>query len=58
MRAFGPDRVFWGSDWTRLPCPYADNLRFFAEALPSPTEGELALVLGDALITWLGWPAS
>lgn len=57
LGAFGPDRVFWGSDWTRLPCSYGDNLRLFTEALPSLTEAERALVLGDGLLKWLEWPA-
>ncbi|WP_158850986.1 amidohydrolase family protein [Saccharothrix deserti] len=55
IEAFGPDRVFWGSDWTRLPCAYTDNLRLFTEAVPYLGGAERDLVLGGALLTWLGW---
>ncbi|WP_230416579.1 amidohydrolase family protein [Micromonospora tarapacensis] len=54
--AFGPHRVFWGSDWTRLPCSYADNLRFFEAALVGLSSEEIALTLGSALLRWLDWP--
>ncbi|ONI80364.1 hypothetical protein ALI22I_44320 [Saccharothrix sp. ALI-22-I] len=54
--SFGPARVFWGSDWTRLPCSYTDNLRLITEALSFLGDAERELVLGGALLTWLGWP--
>ncbi|WP_027345028.1 amidohydrolase family protein [Hamadaea tsunoensis] len=53
--AFGPDRVFWGSDWTRLPCSYEDNLRFFGTALAHLSGEEMDLVLGGALLRWVDW---
>jgi L-fuconolactonase len=52
--AFGPERVFWGSDLTRLPCSYRDALRLVTEAAPL-TDTERALVSGAALAAWLGW---
>jgi L-fuconolactonase len=52
--AFGPERVIWGSDLTRLPCSYRDALRLFTEAAPL-TPPERALVTGGALSAWLGW---
>jgi predicted TIM-barrel fold metal-dependent hydrolase len=57
LAAFGPQRVFWGSDWTRLPCSYRENLALFREELPFLSGGERAAVLGGALLDWLGWPA-
>ncbi|MEU9345291.1 amidohydrolase family protein [Streptomyces sp. NPDC048278] len=55
--AFGPRRVFWGSDWTRLPCPYRENVELFTEALPFLGAGDLPWVMGDAILEWLDWPA-
>ncbi|MEW2444474.1 amidohydrolase family protein [Micromonospora marina] len=54
--AFGPHRVFWGSDYTRLPCSYEESLRFVAAALTGLADEDLDLVLGDALLRWLDWP--
>ena len=41
--AFGPRRMFWGTDWTRLPCPWRQALTLFTEDLPwlAPAEGTL-----------------
>jgi predicted TIM-barrel fold metal-dependent hydrolase len=54
--AFGADRVMWGSDLSRLTCPYGEWVRFFADQpdLWSPVEVEM--VLGGAASQWLGWP--
>jgi hypothetical protein len=32
--AFGPRRMFWGTDWTRLPCPWRQAVTLFTEELP------------------------
>ncbi|MBI2526219.1 MAG: amidohydrolase, partial [Candidatus Rokubacteria bacterium] len=32
--AFGPRRVFWGTDWTRLPGPWRQAITLFTEELP------------------------
>ena len=53
--AFGPDRVFWGSDWTRLPCSYVDGLAYLAEALPHLDDGCLRRITGGAVLDALGW---
>jgi len=53
--AFGPDRVFWGSDWTRLPCSYVDGLTYFAEALPHLDDRSLRRITGGAVLDALGW---
>jgi L-fuconolactonase len=57
LAEFGAHRVFWGSDWTRLPCPYQQNLALFAHALPFRTAADRSAVLGGALLDWLGWPS-
>ncbi|MFI7122079.1 amidohydrolase family protein [Amycolatopsis sp. NPDC049868] len=56
--AFGPARMFWGSDWTRLPCPYQDNVRFFTDALDFLSGDDLRQVMGQSLLEWVGWPAT
>lgn len=53
--AFGPRRVFWGSDWTRLPCGYEENVELFISALPFLTADDLRWVMGEAVLEWLGW---
>ena len=32
--AFGPDRCFWGTDITRMPCSYRQCVTMFTEELP------------------------
>ena len=32
--AFGPDRFFWGTDITRMPCSYRQCVTMFTEELP------------------------
>jgi L-fuconolactonase len=51
---FGAARVFWGSDLTRLPCRYEEWVRAVAEGPLSITDDQRRLVLGDALLGWLG----
>lgn len=54
--AFGPERVFWGSDLTRLPCTYAESVTMFTDELPFLTDSDLDLIMGKGLCAWLGWP--
>ena len=54
--AFGADRVFFGSDLSRLPVPYADLVATFTDHLPQLSAAERALVCGGALTTWVRWP--
>src|SRR3989442_525003 len=35
--AFGPRRMFWGTDWTRLTCPWRQAVTLFTEELPCCT---------------------
>ena len=53
--AFGAERVFFGSDLSRLPCDYADLVRFFTEELDFLSADELASVMGLGVQRWLGW---
>jgi len=54
--AFGPQRLFWGSDLSRLPCSYRLCVSLFTEELPWLRAADLAAVMGGALCDWLGWP--
>jgi len=54
--AFGPRRMFWGTDLTRLPCSYRQAVTFFTEELPWLSAADKDLVMGRGLCDWLGWP--
>lgn len=52
LDAFGRDRLFWGSDLSRLPCPYAELITFFLDELD---EADRDAVMGRAILRWLDW---
>jgi predicted TIM-barrel fold metal-dependent hydrolase len=56
--AFGPKRMFWGSDLTKLACPYREAVTMFTEALPWLKGADLEWVMGRGLREWLGWRRS
>lgn len=53
--AFGPRRMFWGSDLSRLPCTYRQGVTMFTEEMPWLTSEDKAWVMGRAVCEWLGW---
>ena len=55
---FGPKRMFWGSDLTRLPrnCSYPQAISMFTEELPWLAEADKEWVMGRSLCEWLRWP--
>jgi len=53
--SFGPQRMFWGTDWTRLPCTWRRAVTFFTEELSWLSESDKELIMGRALCTWLDW---
>ena len=53
--AFGPQRFFWGTDITRMPCSYRECVTFFTEELPWLKGRDLELVMGRAICDWIGW---
>jgi L-fuconolactonase len=55
LDAFGPERTFFGSDLTRLPCTYRELIAFFDDALADLTPSDKALVMGEAAARWYGW---
>jgi predicted TIM-barrel fold metal-dependent hydrolase len=59
IRAFGPQRCFWGSDLTRLlsrrKCGYSECLRLFTESLDFLSAEDRAWIMGGAILDCLGW---
>jgi predicted TIM-barrel fold metal-dependent hydrolase len=53
--AFGPQRCFWGTDITRMPCSYRQCVTMFTEELPWLQGRDQELVMGEAIGNWLGW---
>ena len=54
--AFGPERCFWGTDLSHLPCPYKQGVTLFTEEMKSLTTHELEWIMGRGLAEWLNWP--
>jgi predicted TIM-barrel fold metal-dependent hydrolase len=53
--AFGPKRMFWGTDITRMPCGYRQCVTFFTEELSWLKGRDLEDVMGRSLCEWIGW---
>jgi len=53
--AFGPERMFWGTDITRMPCSWRQCVTMFTEELPWLSDKDKELIMGRALCNWLGW---
>lgn len=53
--AYGPDRFFWGTDITRMPCSYRQCVTMFTEELPWLKGRDLERVMGGAVCDWIGW---
>jgi predicted TIM-barrel fold metal-dependent hydrolase len=53
--AFGPDRMFWGTDITRMPCSWQQCVSMFTEELPWLSDRDKELTMGEALCAWLSW---
>ncbi len=53
--AFGPERMFWGTDITKMPCSWRECVTMFTEELPWLTEQDKELIMGRAVCAWWGW---
>jgi predicted TIM-barrel fold metal-dependent hydrolase len=53
--AFGPKRMFWGSDLSRLPCSYRQSLTYLSEEIPWLSAADKASIMGRGLCEWIGW---
>ncbi|MBI1989701.1 MAG: amidohydrolase family protein [Betaproteobacteria bacterium] len=54
--AFGPRRLFWGSDLTRMLCSYRLCKTMFTEEMRWMTGDDLEWIMGRGVCEWLGWP--
>lgn len=55
FQAFGPRRMFWGTDLTRMPCTYYECIHMFTEHLAWLKGEDLEGVMGRGLCEWLEW---
>ena len=55
VETFGPERCFWGTDITRMPCSYRQCVTMFTEEMPWLKGRDQELVMGAAFVSWLGW---
>lgn len=55
FNAFGPQRMFWGSDFTRLKVDYLSAVNQFSEAIDWIPKKDLEWVMGRGICEWLGW---
>jgi len=53
--AFGPKRMFWGTDRTRLRCSYRQAVTMFTEEIPWLSADDKVWIMGRGLCEWLGW---
>ena len=54
--AFGPERTFWGTDISKMPCSWRACVTMFTEEMPWLRGDDLELVMGKAVRDWWGWP--
>jgi L-fuconolactonase len=53
--SFGPKRMFWGSDLSRLPCPLKDCVTAFTEHLPFFSAADMEWIMGRGICEWINW---
>jgi predicted TIM-barrel fold metal-dependent hydrolase len=53
--AFGPERMFWGTDITKMSCSWTECVSMFTEGLPWLSEADKKLVMGRGICDWWGW---
>jgi len=56
--AFGSQRMFWGTDITKMPCSWRQCVTMFTEELPWLSESDKTLIMGQAVCAWWGWDRS
>ena len=55
FEAFGPTRMFWGTDISKMPCNWSQCVTQFTEELDWLRGDDLTLVMGQAICDWWGW---
>lgn len=56
--AFGPERVFWGTDITKMKCTWTECITMFTEHTPWLDDNARRLIMGEAVCRWWGWERS
>lgn len=52
---FGPERLFWGTDITRLETPWRQCITMFTEETNWLSPADLRLIMGEAFARWFNW---
>jgi predicted TIM-barrel fold metal-dependent hydrolase len=53
--AFGPQRLFWGTDLSRSPITYREHVTMFTEEIPWLSAEDKEWIMGRGVCEWLGW---
>jgi predicted TIM-barrel fold metal-dependent hydrolase len=53
--AFGPKRVFWGTDITKMPCSWRECITMFTEAMDGLSASDLDWIMGRGICEWWDW---
>lgn len=53
--AFGPKRMFWGTDISRMPIGYDRMITMFTEEIPWLSAADQEWIMGRGVCEWLGW---
>jgi predicted TIM-barrel fold metal-dependent hydrolase len=53
--AYGADRMFWGTDITRMQCTWRECVEMFTTELPWLKGSDQDKVMGRGIENWIGW---
>ena len=53
--AFGPKRMFWGADLTKLPSSYREAVTMFTEEISWFTPEDKEWIMGRGVCEWIDW---
>lgn len=53
--SFGPKRMFWGTDITRMPCTWSECVSAFRDHQTWMPAADMEIVMGRGIADWLGW---
>lgn len=53
--AFGPRRMFWGTDQSRSPISYRQGVTMYTEEIAWLTREDKEWIMGRGICEWLGW---
>ena len=53
--SFGAERMFWGTDITRMPCSWHECVLVFVDHQPWLPPEDLPWLMGRGIAQWIGW---